>query len=110
MLRCALALVAATYNRKVTRKENTTRSSCRARLASNDILKKAVNSSVNSFFRLISLSEFHPDNIFSLTGKSLTLQTRAKLVQSLRLFFINNGFLEVETPLRIPSPAPEEHI
>jgi lysyl-tRNA synthetase class 2 len=59
---------------------------------------------------LISLSEFHPDNIFSLTGKSLTLQTRAKLVQSLRLFFINNGFLEVETPLRIPSPAPEEHI
>jgi lysyl-tRNA synthetase class 2 len=35
---------------------------------------------------------------------------RAKLIQSIRLFFINNGFLEVETPLRIPSPAPEEHI
>jgi elongation factor P--(R)-beta-lysine ligase len=59
---------------------------------------------------LISLSEFHPDNHFSLTGKSLPLQIRAKLVQSLRLFFINNGFLEVETPMRIPSPAPEEHI
>ncbi|MCX5849758.1 MAG: EF-P lysine aminoacylase EpmA [Deltaproteobacteria bacterium] len=52
----------------------------------------------------------HFDNNFNLTRKSRTLQTRAKLIQSIRLFFIHNGFLEVETPLRIPSPAPEEHI
>ncbi|KQC09912.1 MAG: elongation factor P--(R)-beta-lysine ligase [Smithella sp. SDB] len=38
------------------------------------------------------------------------LQLRAKLIQSIRYFFIQNNFLEIETPLRIPSPAPEEHI
>ena len=32
------------------------------------------------------------------------------LIQSIRTFFINHDFLEVETPLRIPAPAPEEHI
>ena len=56
------------------------------------------------------MSEFHPDDNFSLASKSQTLQTRAKIIQSIRLFFIQNGFLEVETPLRIPSPAPEENI
>jgi len=35
---------------------------------------------------------------------------RAKLIQNIRLFFIGKGFLEVETPLRIPAPAPEEYI
>jgi len=38
------------------------------------------------------------------------LNLRAKLIQSIRLFFIRHNFLEVETPLRIPAPAPEEHI
>lgn len=56
------------------------------------------------------MSEFHSDNNFFLARKSQALQTRAKIIQNIRLFFINNGFLEVETPLRIPSPAPEEHI
>lgn len=55
------------------------------------------------------MSEFHPDNNL-LTRKLKALQTRARLIQSVRLFFINQDFLEVETPLRIPSPAPEEHI
>ena len=55
------------------------------------------------------MSEFLSDNNL-LARKSQTLEMRAKLIQSLRLFFINSGFLEVETPLRIPSPAPEEHI
>jgi lysyl-tRNA synthetase class 2 len=50
------------------------------------------------------------DYNFSLTHKSQALQARAKLIQSIRLFFIHHGFLEIETPLRIPSPAPEEHI
>jgi elongation factor P--(R)-beta-lysine ligase len=59
---------------------------------------------------LISLNELPSDNNFSLARKSQALQTRANLIQSIRLFFIKNGFLEVETPLRIPSPAPEEHI
>jgi lysyl-tRNA synthetase class 2 len=55
------------------------------------------------------LSEFFSDNNL-LARKSRALQTRAKIIQSVRLFFIHNGFLEVETPLRIPSPAPEENI
>jgi lysyl-tRNA synthetase class 2 len=56
------------------------------------------------------LSEFHLDDNFNLARKSQALQARAKLIQSIRLFFIHHGFLEIETPLRIPSPAPEEHI
>lgn len=56
------------------------------------------------------MSEFHSDNNFFLARKSHTLQRRAEFIQSIRLFFIQNNFLEVETPLRIPAPAPEEHI
>jgi lysyl-tRNA synthetase class 2 len=56
------------------------------------------------------LSEFLSDNNFSLTRKSHALQTRARLIQCIRDFFIHRDFLEVETPVRIPSPAPEEHI
>lgn len=56
------------------------------------------------------MSEFHSDNNFSLARKSHTLKTRARLIQCIRDFFIRRDFLEVETPVRIPSPAPEEHI
>jgi lysyl-tRNA synthetase class 2 len=56
------------------------------------------------------LAESLSDYNFSLSRKSQTLHERAKLIQCIRLFFINNDFLEVETSLRIPSPAPEEHI
>jgi elongation factor P--(R)-beta-lysine ligase len=59
---------------------------------------------------LIYLNEFHSDDNFSLARKSHALQVRAKIIQRIRLFFIDQGFLEVETPLRIPSPAPEENI
>ena len=38
------------------------------------------------------------------------MNLRAKLISSIRHFFIQQNFLEVETPLRIPAPAPEEHI
>ena len=38
------------------------------------------------------------------------LQLRARVVQSVRAFFIEQGYLEVETPIRIPAPAPEAHI
>ena len=56
------------------------------------------------------MSEIHLDDNFNLARKSQALQARAKLVQSIRFFFIHHGFLEIETPLRIPSPAPEENI
>ena len=56
------------------------------------------------------MSEFHLDNNFNLARKKEALHLRARLIQNIRLFFIEHGFLEVETPLRIPSPAPEEHI
>jgi len=38
------------------------------------------------------------------------LHLRAVLIQALRIFFIDRGYLEVETPIRIPAPAPETHI
>jgi len=56
------------------------------------------------------LTESHQDDSFLLACKMRALQLRAKLIQSIRYFFIQNNFLEIETPLRIPSPAPEEHI
>jgi len=56
------------------------------------------------------LAESYTDDNFLLSRKSQALHLRARLIQNIRLFFIEHGFLEVETPLRIPSPAPEEHI
>ena len=38
------------------------------------------------------------------------LQRRACIFESVRVFFNAAGFLEVETPVRIPAPAPEAHI
>lgn len=38
------------------------------------------------------------------------LTHRAAILQTIRTFFTGQGFLEVETPLRIPAPAPEAHI
>ena len=38
------------------------------------------------------------------------LEQRAAIVGATRRFFADEGFLEVETPIRVPSPAPEEHI
>ncbi|MEI9478025.1 MAG: EF-P lysine aminoacylase EpmA [Deltaproteobacteria bacterium] len=45
-----------------------------------------------------------------LSRRHKTLQQRARIVQAIRLFFIDRGYLEVETPHRIPAPAPESHI
>lgn len=52
----------------------------------------------------MSLLSPSPPNRISL------LQERAALIQATRSFFIGQGFLEVETPIRIPAPAPEAHI
>jgi lysyl-tRNA synthetase class 2 len=56
------------------------------------------------------LGEFHLDYNYLLARKAQALNLRAKLIQSIRHFFIQQDFLEVETPLRLPAPAPEEHI
>jgi lysyl-tRNA synthetase class 2 len=38
------------------------------------------------------------------------LDLRARVIQAVRRFFIQHQYLEVETPIRIPAPAPEAHI
>lgn len=38
------------------------------------------------------------------------LRLRAAVIGAIRQFFAERGFLEVETPIRIPAPAPEVHI
>ena len=38
------------------------------------------------------------------------LELRAQVLQAVRAFFAGEDYLEVETPTRIPEPAPEEHI
>jgi lysyl-tRNA synthetase class 2 len=38
------------------------------------------------------------------------LYLRAHIIQAVRRFFIERQYLEVETPVRIPAPAPEAHI
>ena len=38
------------------------------------------------------------------------IKTRARVVKALRGFFDGQGFVEVETPVRIAAPAPEPHI
>lgn len=50
------------------------------------------------------------DEDWRLTGKAEVLRIRAAMIQSIRGFFLDQGFLECETPLRIPAPAPESHI
>ncbi len=47
---------------------------------------------------------------WSLARREKALQQRAHILQGMRQFFIGKGFLEIETPHRIPTPAPESHI
>jgi len=46
----------------------------------------------------------------SLAGRHEALQARAQIVQQIRQFFIAGGYLEIETPLRIPAPPPQPPI
>jgi len=46
----------------------------------------------------------------SLAQRHQALRTRAKILSAIRAFFLERGFLEVETPHRIPIPIPEAHI
>jgi lysyl-tRNA synthetase class 2 len=43
-------------------------------------------------------------------GRLKTLSIRASIINEIRRFFAGRNYLEVETPLRIPAPAPESHI
>jgi lysyl-tRNA synthetase class 2 len=45
-----------------------------------------------------------------LARRKRALQQRAQILQAIRNFFVGQGYLEVETPHRIPAPAPESHI
>lgn len=45
-----------------------------------------------------------------LARRKKALQHRARIIQTIRHFFILQDYLEVETPHRIPAPAPESHI
>ena len=56
------------------------------------------------------MSSSQLDDNFLLARKTQALSLRAVLIQNIRQFFIQHHFLEIETSLRIPSPAPEEHI
>ena len=44
------------------------------------------------------------------TSIKKNLLLRAKIIQTARKYFIDNNFLEIETPHRIPAPTPEAHI
>jgi lysyl-tRNA synthetase class 2 len=47
---------------------------------------------------------------WQLARRRPALQARARIVQAIRAFFMDQDFLEVETPQRIPVNAPELHI
>lgn len=47
---------------------------------------------------------------WALARKQDALMKRARVIQSIRAFFVERDFLEVETPHRIPANAPEFHI
>jgi lysyl-tRNA synthetase class 2 len=46
----------------------------------------------------------------SLAFKRTRLELRSRVLNAVREFFLNAGFLEVQTPVRTPAPAPEVHI
>jgi lysyl-tRNA synthetase class 2 len=54
--------------------------------------------------------EYGHGSRFILAGRKKALQQRARILQEIRHFFTEKGYLEIETPHRIPTPAPESHI
>ncbi|MDX9745744.1 MAG: EF-P lysine aminoacylase EpmA [Syntrophales bacterium] len=48
--------------------------------------------------------------IWKLAAKKPVLQRRQSILEAVRRFFIDRDFLAVETPNRVPAPAPETHI
>ena len=50
------------------------------------------------------------DDSWKLAVRAEVLRLRARMIRAIRRFFARRNFLEVETPVRIPAPAPESHI
>ena len=50
------------------------------------------------------------NKIAQLKKNKARLESRAKLLHVLRNFFDKNGFIEIDTPVVIVAPAPEEFI
>ena len=50
------------------------------------------------------------DRNWALMKRRSALWIRARIIQAIRRFFVDQGYLEVETPHRIPAPAPETYI
>jgi lysyl-tRNA synthetase class 2 len=50
------------------------------------------------------------DDAWQLADRADALRLRGRMIRAIRRFFLEQDFLEVETPLRIPAPAPESHI
>lgn len=50
------------------------------------------------------------DDSWKLAARAEALRLRGRVLQALRRFFLERNFLEMETPLLIPAPAPELHI
>jgi len=46
----------------------------------------------------------------ALAAKRPRLELRSRVIQTVRTFFVQEGFLEVQTPVLSPEPAPEPHI
>ena len=46
----------------------------------------------------------------ALSAPNAALVARSRVLQAVRGFFIEAGFLEVETPVRIPAPCLEPYI
>jgi lysyl-tRNA synthetase class 2 len=49
-------------------------------------------------------------SVYRQSAIAPNLVQRAHIIHAIRRFFVQNRYLEVETPLRIPAPAPELHI
>jgi len=45
-----------------------------------------------------------------LARRKTALEQRARIIRKIRQFLSERGYLEVETPHRIPAPAPESHV
>lgn len=56
----------------------------------------------------VSKNRMEPN--WQLARKRPLLEKRARIVQAIRAFFIDQNFLEIETPQRIPANAPEFYI
>ncbi len=51
-----------------------------------------------------------PDELSRLASIRPKLECRAHILDGIRAFFLRRGFLEIDTPLRVPAVAPEQFI